>query len=142
MSQVIIYTDPTYGVVVCIPSGEIPIAEVQTKDVPAGLVSEIIDKSTLPSDTRFQEAWEWAGTGNPVVENLAKVKIKAIELLKAEATRSALAAQKAEMLFETNPYSTTEIRDAYLACKSDIQNATVVSTAQHCLNSFTTTYGV
>jgi hypothetical protein len=142
MSQVIVYTHPTDGVVVVTPTVAVPIAQVQTNNIPTGLDSEIIERSTLPSDTRFQIAWEWAGTGYPVTENLAKVKTKALELVEAEATKSALSAQKAELLFEATTYSTTQIKDAYVACKTDIQNATSVATAQQCLNTFISTYGV
>ena len=138
----IIFTNEDGGVTVVNPSTGTATDELATVVVPAGVSYEIVDDSTIPSDETFFDAWEWAGIGSPIIENLAKVQIEALKLLKTEAARSALFSQKSELLYEANAYSTTEIRDAYLACKTDIQDATVVSMAQQCLNTFTTTYGV
>jgi len=57
MSQVIIYTNSNGGVSVCIPTGELPINEVLTKDCPAGAI--IVDDSILPQgdDVLFFDAW-------------------------------------------------------------------------------------
>jgi len=56
MSQVIIYTNGTGNVSVCIPSGEIPIEEVLAKDCPQGAL--IVDLSELPPlDDVLFNAW-------------------------------------------------------------------------------------
>ena len=57
MSKVIIFTNQNGGLTVCYPTGELPIAETQAKDTPAGSV--IIDSSTLPqgADDAFFNAW-------------------------------------------------------------------------------------
>ena len=62
MSQVIIYTNSTNGVSVCVPTGELPIKEVLAKDCPAGAI--IVDDSTLPQgdDALFFDAWKLNGT--------------------------------------------------------------------------------
>ena len=57
MTQAIIFTNALGGVSVCIPTGEISIQEVQTKDTPKG--SLIVDVSSLPNQHNdFFDAWE------------------------------------------------------------------------------------
>jgi len=62
MSQVIIYTNATGGVSVCVPTGELPINEVLTKDCPSGAI--IVDDSILPqgADAQFFDAWKLNGS--------------------------------------------------------------------------------
>jgi hypothetical protein len=72
MSAVIVYTNEYGGVSVCVPTGEIPISEVQAKDIPDGVVSFIVSSSTLPSDNDFFDAWEQ--TYGVVTVNLNKAK--------------------------------------------------------------------
>jgi len=57
MAQVIIYSNSNGGVFVCIPTGELPIQEVLTKDCPEGAI--IVDDSTLPQgdDANYFDAW-------------------------------------------------------------------------------------
>ena len=74
MTQAIIFTNDNGGVSVCIPTGELSIQEVQTKDTPKG--SLIVDTSSLPKDNDFFDAWELAD--GVVTVSLAK----AIELTK------------------------------------------------------------
>lgn len=57
MSQVIIFQNDRGGVSVCIPTGELPIETVLTKDCPAG--AQIVDQASLPNnDNDFFDAWE------------------------------------------------------------------------------------
>jgi hypothetical protein len=58
MTQAIIFTNDNGGVSVCIPTGEISIQDVQTKDTPVG--SLIVNTSDLPRDNDFFDAWELA----------------------------------------------------------------------------------
>jgi len=62
MSQVIIYTNSTGGVSVCVPTGELPINEVLAKDCPAGAI--IVEDSALPqgADASFFDAWKLDGS--------------------------------------------------------------------------------
>ena len=57
MTQVIIYTNSNGGVSVTIPTGELPINEVLTKDCPVGAI--IVDESALPQgdDAKYFDAW-------------------------------------------------------------------------------------
>ena len=57
MSQVIVFNNPSGGVSVCYPSGDVSIETVLAQDCPAGAV--IIDSSALPqgSDSLFRSAW-------------------------------------------------------------------------------------
>ena len=72
MTQVIIFQNSNGGVSVCIPTGELPINEVLTKDAPAGAI--IVDDSTLPqgADASFFDAWTLSGT--TVSVNFAKAQ--------------------------------------------------------------------
>ncbi len=56
MTQVIIYTNENGNVSVCIPTGELPIEDVLTKDCPEGAI--IIDADALPQgEDDFFDAW-------------------------------------------------------------------------------------
>lgn len=73
MNNVIIFTNDTGGVAVCIPTGELPIEQVQAKDIPQNVQSYIVDASTLPEeDGDFFDAWEQ--TRGVVTVNLDKAK--------------------------------------------------------------------
>lgn len=73
MNNVIIFTNDNGGVSVCVPTGEIPIEQVQTKDIPQNVQSYIVDASTLPEeDGDFFDAWEQ--TRGVVTVNLDKAK--------------------------------------------------------------------
>lgn len=57
MNQVIIFTNENGNVTVCMPSGELPIEQVQIKDTPSG--SLIVNYSDLPNEHDcFFDAWE------------------------------------------------------------------------------------
>ena len=58
MNQRIIYPNDDGGVSILIPTGEIEIAEVARKDVPAGVAYKIVDVANIPSDRIFRGAWE------------------------------------------------------------------------------------
>jgi len=73
MAQVIIHTNSNGGVSVTMPTGELPIEQVQAKDTPEGSI--IIDSSALPqgNDVIYFEAWELHGSNVSV--NISKAKI-------------------------------------------------------------------
>jgi len=69
MANVIIYTNTSGNVSVCVPTGELPIQEVLTKDCPTGAI--IVDDSTLPNaDGDFFNSWELAN--GAVTVNMTK----------------------------------------------------------------------
>jgi hypothetical protein len=81
MAQVIIFTNSTGNVSVCIPTGELPIEAVLAKDCPAGAI--IVDDVTLPqADNDFFDAWELSGS--TVSVNLDKAKTITKARLRAE----------------------------------------------------------
>lgn len=59
----IIYTNPDGSLAVIIPTGELTLAEVIAKDVPAGVVASVVDASQLPAERDFRGAWEHGLTG-------------------------------------------------------------------------------
>lgn len=89
MAKVIIYTNPNGGnVCVCVPTGEIPIEQVQGKDIPGDVQSYIVDASSLPEeDNDFFMAWEQ--TNGVVTVSLDKAK---------SITKDRLRAQRAPLL--------------------------------------------
>lgn len=83
MSNVIIFTNENGGVSVCIPTGEIPIEQVQGKDIPGGVQSYIVDSASLPEeDNDFFNAWEQ--TNGVVTVSLDKAKSITKDRLRAE----------------------------------------------------------
>lgn len=81
MAQVIIFQNEQGGVSVCIPTGELPIEQVLTKDCPAGAM--IVDSDTLPNEHNdFFNAWELAD--GVVTVNFDKAKAITKDRLRAE----------------------------------------------------------
>ena len=90
MAQVIIYTNSTGSVSVCVPTGELPINEVLAKDCPAGAI--IVEDSVLPqgADAQFFDAWELAN--GKVSVNFAKAQ--AIKLAQFNSAAVAVAQKR------------------------------------------------
>ena len=83
--KVIIFTNQSGGVSVCVPTGEIPIEQVQGKDIPAGVQSHIVDKDSLPNEHGdFFDAWEQ--TNGTVTVNMTKAKNLTKDRLRFERT--------------------------------------------------------
>lgn len=83
MKNVIIFTNENGGVSVCVPTGELPIEQVQAKDIPPGVQSYIVSSDTLPKDDNdFFNAWEQ--TKGVVTVNLDKAKGLTKERLRRE----------------------------------------------------------
>jgi len=81
MANVIIFTNDNGGVSVCIPTGELDIHVVKSKDTPSHSI--IVDSSSLPeADNDFFNAWELSG--KTVSVNLTKAKAITKERLRAE----------------------------------------------------------
>lgn len=72
MSQRIIYVNQDGGISVVIPSGELSLDEVISKDVPEGADYSIVDALEIPSDREFRNAWE--KNGSLVQVNIEKAK--------------------------------------------------------------------
>lgn len=83
MKNVIIFTNERGGVSVCVPTGELPIEQVQARDIPAGLDSYIVRADTLPeNDNDFFDAWEQ--NKGVITVNLAKAREITKARLRAE----------------------------------------------------------
>jgi len=83
MTKVIIFTNEFGGVSVCVSTGELPIEQVQGKDIPAGIQSFIVDNSTLPEeDNDFFNSWEQ--TNGVVTVNFNKAREQTKTRLRAE----------------------------------------------------------
>ena len=81
MTQAIIFTNDNGGVSVCIPTGELPIEQVQIKDTPKGSI--IVNTSDLPNQHNdFFDAWELVD--GKVEVSLAKAKEITKKRLRAE----------------------------------------------------------
>jgi hypothetical protein len=64
MTQAIIYPQDNGSIALVVPTGELPIADVAQKDVPAGTPYLIVDAASIPEDHTFFNAWE-ADFSNP-----------------------------------------------------------------------------
>jgi hypothetical protein len=92
--QVIIHENNNGGVSVTVPTGELSIEAVKTKDTPSGSI--IVDSDTLPnSDNDFFDAWQLSGS--TVSVNISKAKEITKKRLRAE-REPLLAAQ--DVLFQ------------------------------------------
>ena len=79
--QVIIFTNDNGGVSVCVPTGELSVAETKAKDTPNHSI--IVDSSDLPEqDNDFFDAWEM--DAKTVSVNLDKAKELTKRRLRAE----------------------------------------------------------
>jgi hypothetical protein len=83
MKNVIIYTNETGGVSICMPTGEIPIEQVQSRDIPGNIQSYIISADILPEEhSDFYNAWEQ--TKGVVTVNLEKARAITKDRLRTE----------------------------------------------------------
>ncbi len=57
----ILYTDDEGQLIIVVPMDNcgLTVEEVQTKDVPSGKTSYIVDKSVIPTDRSFRDAWTY-----------------------------------------------------------------------------------
>ena len=57
----IIYTQDDGGVAIVIPADNcnLTVEQIRDKDVPSGKTSYIVDKSVIPSDRSFRNAWTY-----------------------------------------------------------------------------------
>ena len=119
MTKVIIYSNESGGMAVCVPTGELPIEQVQAKDIPAGVQSFIVDRSTLPqAEDDFYDAWQQ--TNGTVTINLDKAKEITKKRLRFART-SLLAAQ--DILFQ-RALETGSDTTAIVAEKQRLRNIT------------------
>lgn len=58
----IIYTDDEGNCCIIIPSDNtsLTVEQIQSKDVPEGKTSYIVDKSDIPTDRTFRNAWTYS----------------------------------------------------------------------------------
>jgi hypothetical protein len=82
MTQAIIFTNDNGGVSVCVPTGEISIDAVMTKDVPADKGARIVNLTDLPRDNDFYDAWEM--NSKTITVNIDKAKEITKKRLRAE----------------------------------------------------------
>lgn len=122
MSQVIIYKNPdATNVVVCYPTGELPIEEVLVKDCPAGAI--IVEDSVLPqgADEQFFNAWEL--NGSTITVNLAKAKEQKLFEFNGEALMQAQKRQANTLAGIDNDISDEDFLSSLKANREAIANA-------------------
>lgn len=117
MTQIIIFTNDNGGVSVCVPTGELDINAVKTKDTPSHSI--IIDDSELPNaDNDLFNAWEL--NNGTVSVNLTKAKALTKARLRIE-REPLLAAQ--DVLFQRAQESSADTT-AIVAEKTRLRNIT------------------
>jgi len=57
----IIYTTDDGGVAIVVPADncDLTVEQIRDKDVPTGKTSYIVDKSVIPTDRSFRNAWTY-----------------------------------------------------------------------------------
>tara|TARA_B100000401_G_C52654189_1_gene646941 strand:- start:129 stop:329 length:201 start_codon:yes stop_codon:yes gene_type:complete len=57
----ILYTNDEGRLIVVIPTDEcgLTVEQIQAKDIPSGKTSYIVDKSIIPTDRSFRNAWTY-----------------------------------------------------------------------------------
>ena len=57
----IVYTESDGSVCILSPADNCPLTveEIQAKDVPSGKTSYIVNKSVIPTDREFRDAWTY-----------------------------------------------------------------------------------
>jgi len=125
MTQAIIFTNDNGGVSVCIPTGELPINEVLSKDSPAGAI--IVDDSTLPqgADSSFFDAWELSGS--TVTVNFEKAKAIKLAQFNAKAVEEAQKRQLNTLAGIDNAVSDADFTASLTAGRASIASATTTA---------------
>ena len=60
MDKRIVYINSDSSIVILTPADcGLTIEEIAQKDVPTGLTYHIVDKSEIPTDRTFRDAWKW-----------------------------------------------------------------------------------
>lgn len=54
-----IQDDGTVAIVIPADNCELTVEQIQAKDVPSGKTSYIVDKSVIPTDRSFRDAWTY-----------------------------------------------------------------------------------
>jgi hypothetical protein len=122
--NVIVFTNELGGVSVCVPTGELPLEQVQSKDIPSSATSYIVAADSLPEeDNDFFNAWEQ--TRGVVTVNLTKAKELTKTRLRAE-REPLLAAQ--DVLFQRAQESGGDTT-AIVAEKNRLRNITTLPDA-------------
>ena len=121
MTQAIIFTNDNGGVSVCIPTGEISIEAVKTKDTPEHSI--IVDDSTLPqgADAQFFDAWEL--NGSTVTVNFAKAQAQKLAQFNAAAVQVAQARQLNTLTGIDNAVADADFSAELTAGRTAIANA-------------------
>ena len=119
--QVIIYSNSSGNVSVCVPTGELPIETVLTKDCPAGAI--IIDDSVLPqgADAQFFDAWELAN--GQVSVNFEKAKAQKLAQFNAAAVQVAQKRQLNTLAGIENAVADADFTAGLAAGRTAIANA-------------------
>ena len=57
----IIYTNDAGNLCIVVPTDNcgLTIEQIQAKDIPSGKTSYIVDKSSIPTDRSFRDAWTY-----------------------------------------------------------------------------------
>jgi hypothetical protein len=125
MALVIIYSNANGGVSMCVPTGELPIEKVQTKDTPSGSI--ILDTAMLPqgADAQFFDAWEL--NGSTVTVNLEKARAIKLAQFNAQAVQEAQARQLNTLAGIANDVSDADFTATLTAGREKIANATTTA---------------
>jgi len=122
--QVIIY-EQNGQVAVCVPTGELPVQDVLTKDCPAGAI--IVEDSALPqgADAQFFDAWELAD--GKVTVNFEKARAIKLAQFNAAAVAEAQKRQLNTLAGIDNAVSDADFTAKLQAGRTSIASATTTA---------------
>jgi len=125
MAQVIIFSNSNGGVSVCVPTGELHINDVLSKDAPAGAI--IVDDSVLPqgADAQFFDAWELSGS--TVTVNFAKAQAIKLAQFNASAVQEAQKRQLNTLAEIANEVADADFTASLTAGRTAIASATTTA---------------
>lgn len=137
----IIYTDENgnMSIVIPVPNFKGTMEELVAKDVPSGVVSEIVDVADIPSDRTFRNAWEHDTTTAPEKIKVSMPKAKEIAHKKRRSDREEAFKPldiKATIPSEATVAETARqaIRDADAQKQIDIDNAMTLDELKTIIN--------
>ena len=127
----IVYTNQDGSVSVVIPSGEVPIETIMTKDVPANAINaRQITTDELPQDRLFRGAWDDSNPEEFIGINLSKAKEIAHTIRRAKREEEFKPLDEVIMKQIPGTHTVTaeesraEIRNRYTQIQNDIDSTT------------------
>lgn len=127
MAKIIVYKDNSGGIRIVNPSPKFKLEYVISRDIPEGADYEILNRSALPKDKTFRNAWDL--NDKKIITNMTKAKLIAHQIRRANRDKemAPLDDQIAKRIPGTNERSVESkrqvIRNKYAVKQKNIDKA-------------------